>query len=253
MLSDQDLILAALRDAGLLDDDAAERARRHAAEHRTTVPDATLALGLVAPRDLALVRAAACEFPFVDLDHFDIDLNHAALLPRSVAQKHAAFVLFNLGPSVTVGMADPLDLAGVDRLRAILRADLEPVLCEPAALRALIERAYSLTAMPAGEAAAPEDVPADDAPIVAALNQLLAQAIDEGASDIHLGPDEREPHIRFRIDGSLRARQGPPLSSHPALIQRLKVMANLDLTQTRRPQDGKFRFPHAVRARSRWS
>jgi type II secretory ATPase GspE/PulE/Tfp pilus assembly ATPase PilB-like protein len=82
----------------------------------------------------------------------------------------------------------------------------------------------------------------DEEPIVAAVNQIIIEALSHAASDIHINPDERDLHLRFRIDGSLQSRQGPPLSSHGGIVQRLKVMANLDLTQTRRPQDGKFRF-----------
>jgi type II secretory ATPase GspE/PulE/Tfp pilus assembly ATPase PilB-like protein len=146
-------------------------------------------------------------------------------------------------------MADPLDLKGVDRIRSLLKSDLEVVLCEPEALRGLIERAYSLTGGRAAEGGGGTAAPAEAAvlsegeePIVAAVNQILIQALEQGASDIHISPDERELHLRYRIDGALQARQGPSLSSHPGLVQRLKVMANLDLTQTRRPQDGKFRF-----------
>src|SRR5205823_6301817 len=152
----------------------------------------------------------------------------------SVADKQCAFPLFNLGKVVTVGMADPLDLRGVDRLRGILKAEVQPVLCEPQLLRALIDRAYSLTGggeRPAEGAQAPAAATVDDdEPIVAAVNQIIMQALEQSASDIHLGPDERELHLRYRIDGSLQVRQGPPLSSHNGLVQRLKVMANLDLT-----------------------
>jgi type IV pilus assembly protein PilB len=200
---------------------------------------------------VAVTRAAVCECPFVDLTAYEIDLRNSSLLPRSVAERQVSFPLFNLGRSVTIGMADPLDLKSVDRLRTLIKADLEVVLCEPAALRALIERAYSLTGGRSQEAAAsaPEESETaapvtNEEPIVAAVNQILIQALEQNASDVHISPDERELHLRYRIDGSLQARQGPTLSSHSGMVQRLKVMANLDLTQTRRPQDGKFRFTH---------
>jgi len=85
----------------------------------------------------------------------------------------------------------------------------------------------------------------DDAgPIVDAVNTIIIDAIRLGASDIHLNPDHSVLRIRLRIDGRLQTRQGPSLSMYPKIVQRLKVMGNLDLTQTRRPQDGKFRFTH---------
>ncbi|MBY0261131.1 MAG: GspE/PulE family protein, partial [Phycisphaerales bacterium] len=81
-------------------------------------------------------------------------------------------------------------------------------------------------------------------PIVAAVNQIVAQGIDLGASDIHIGPDEHQLHLRYRVDGELQPHKGPGLDAHIGIIQRLKVMSGLDLTVTRRPQDGKFRFSH---------
>jgi type IV pilus assembly protein PilB len=235
----------------LVTQEQVERATRHAAEKHVSVSDAVAALGFATHRDIAIVRAAICECPFVDVTHYDIDLNNAALMPRTVAERQLAFPLFNLGRVVTVGMADPLDLRGVDRVRGLLKASIEPVLCEPAALRALIERAYSMT----GGATRVETLQAQgeaaltgDEPIVAAVNQIIIQAIEQGASDVHIGPDEHQLHLRYRIDGALVPRQGPPLAAHQGLVQRLKVMANLDLTQTRRPSDGKFRFQHGSKA-----
>ncbi|MBX3377011.1 MAG: type II/IV secretion system protein [Phycisphaeraceae bacterium] len=251
MLNQQDFAVAMLLEEKLVTQDQVDRATRHGAERQMSTMDALIALGTIKPNDAAIARAAVCECPFVDLAHFDISIANAALLPRSVAEKQLVFPLFNLGKTVTVGMADPLDLRGVDRVRSLLKTDIEPVLCEPGALKQLIERAYSMT----GGAAAMESAAAQgeaaltgDEPIVAAVNQIIIQAIDQSASDIHLGPDEHHLHLRYRIDGSLVPRQGPPLAAHPGLVQRLKVMANLDLTQTRRPQDGKFRFQHGGKA-----
>jgi type IV pilus assembly protein PilB len=250
--SQQDFVIALMLEEGLLTPEARDRAARYAAENRIPMSEALVATGIINPRDLAIVQATVCEAPFVDLAQFDVDLRNSALLPRSAADKLSAFPLFNLGRHITVGMADPMDLKAVDRLRTLLKADIEPVLCEPAALHALIDRAYSLTGNLSSaepEAVAPvQEVAGDEEPIVAAVNQIIIQALEQGASDIHLGPDERELHLRYRIDGTLQVRQGPPLSSHPGLVQRLKVMASLDLTQTRRPQDGKFRFQHGGRA-----
>jgi len=251
VLSNKEFVVALMLEEGLLSPESLERATRHASEHRIGIAEATVVIGAVTHRDLAIARAAVSECPFVDIEQYDIDLKNAALIPRSVADKQVAFPLFDLGKAVTVGMADPLDIKGVDRLRSLLKAEIHPVLCDPSALTNLIDRAYSLTGGREIAQARPESLAGDladgEEPIVAAVNQIIIQALEQGASDIHLGPDERELHLRYRIDGMLQPRQGPPLSSHSGLIQRLKVMANLDLTQTRRPQDGKFRYNHGNR------
>jgi type IV pilus assembly protein PilB len=146
-------------------------------------------------------------------------------------------------------MDNPLDLEATDQVRQIVKCEVDAVLCEREELRAVIARAYSLThahqekTRPVEQAPKPEqDI--DSQPVVAAVNQMLADAASHHASDIHINPDEHALHLRYRVDGVLLVKQGPPISMHGGIVQRLKVMANLDLTQTRRPQDGKFRFRH---------
>ena len=253
MLEHEDFAIAALLEEGRLTREQVEEARRLALERGKGIGEAISMLGLLPAREVAVVRAETCEVCFVDLDDYEPDFGNTGLMPRSLAESLRAFPLFVFDALVTVGMANPLDLRAVDQLRTALRRDVEPVLCEPAALSLLIDRAYSLAGKPAAArqvAASIETAPAAGAekePIIAAIDQILAQAVERGASDIHIGPDEHELHLRYRIDGILQPQQGPGLQAHSALIRRLKVMANLDLTQTRRPQDGKFRFTHADR------
>jgi len=252
----EDFIIAALLEEGRLSAEAVDKARRAAPDKRSGVCDALVEQGAVTRRDLALVRAQICEVPFVDLEQFQIDFANTARVPKPTAESLQAMPLFLVGAPgaevATVGMANPLDLRAVDQLRGVLRIEVETVLCEPTALRSLIERAYAMSGQGETRAGAGAEAFADATtgrePIVAAVNQVLAQAVERGASDIHLGPDETTLHLRFRIDGELLPQQGPGLSAHLGIVQRLKVMANLDLTQSRRPQDGKFRFSHNGRA-----
>lgn len=249
MLTTHDYFARAIVEEGLVDQGGMTRAAGRAAEQRTSLEQAIIDLGLASPKDLTKVRAGLCECPFVDLDQFDINIHNAAHLPRALAERHQAFPLFCMDGVVTVGMADALNLQAIDQLRQALKADLDPVLCVPSALAALIGKAYSL-GQHAGWAednarpTAISELTTGDEPVVAAVNQILNEAIAARASDVHLSPCEHELQLRLRIDGVLQPRQGPPLSAHPAMVQRLKVMADLDLTQTRRPQDGKFRINH---------
>lgn len=242
------MVLAALVEEGLTDRAGVESARRSAAEQRTGACEALVQRGTVSARDVALVRASICECPYVDVERYQVDIRNAALMSRTLAESMRAFVLFVCGETATVGMANPLDLRALDQVRAVVKMDVEPVLCEPESLSRLIERAYSLGGGRGKEAAAESAVlTTGREPAVAAVNQILTQAMEKGASDVHIGPDEQALHLRYRIDGSLTAQQGPGLNAHAAIVQRLKVMAGLDLTQTRRPQDGKFRFATAGR------
>ncbi|MFG0326731.1 MAG: GspE/PulE family protein [Phycisphaerales bacterium JB037] len=246
MLDSSHFLVRTLHESGELNDQELRAAGEHASLHGCTVLESLLSLGTVTSRQLAIARAKICEYPFVDLAAFQVDIKNANLLPRSVAERTESFPLFSIDGVTTVGMVDPLNLQAFDQIRQIIRTEVEPVLCDPEQLRALSSRAYSL--IRSGEDAGSkksdqaESLTTGDEPVVAAVNQILASAVESGASDIHLNPDERELHVRFRIDGVLHTQQGPPHSMHAGLMQRLKVMSHLDLTQSRRPQDGKFRF-----------
>ena len=250
MIGHDDFVMAAMVEENLLDATNAEKARQHAAERGGTPSESVIALGLLEPRAVALVRAQVSEVPFVDIGSYNIRFGNAALLPREAAESLCAFPLFVCDEIATVGMADPLDLRAVDQLRGLLKQDIDPVLCEPGALAALIERAYSLAgATTRVDITGPgEDRTTGKEPIVAAVNQILAQGLDLGASDIHISPDAMEMQLRYRVDGSLVAVQGPGIDLHAGIVQRLKVMADLDVTQSRRPQDGKFRFSQGGRS-----
>ncbi|MHC4910447.1 MAG: GspE/PulE family protein [Planctomycetota bacterium] len=242
----------ALIEAGVVTAEVVEDARRTAVEQDRSSLAVLQEMEVVTSRQLALATADVCESPFVDLAHYEPNFQNAQLVPRSIAERYLAFPLFMVGGTLTIALEDPLDLDAVDQLRELVRTDVEPVLAEAEQLRQVIARAYSYHNKDDSGTTDSEIVVDDDLdisqPVVAAVNQILADAIDRGASDVHINPDERELHVRFRVDGVLIPIQGPPLSMHSGLVQRIKVMANLDLTQSRRPQDGKFRQAHKGRA-----
>ncbi|HRQ75199.1 MAG TPA: GspE/PulE family protein [Phycisphaerales bacterium] len=251
VMAEQDVFLQKALDAeGRITADQFEAARRYMAEHDADLVDALVAGEAITGREIALIKADVCEAPFVNLADYEPSYGNAGLIPRSVAERYCVFPLFSIEGVLTLAMDDPLNLEAADQVRQMARCEVDPVLAEREQLRSLIARVYSLShvRVSADEADEPIiDSHATDAnqPVVAAVNQMLADATDQRASDLHLNPDEHELHLRYRIDGVLHPKQGPPLSMHTALVQRLKVMAHLDLTQTRRPQDGKFRFRHA--------
>jgi type II secretory ATPase GspE/PulE/Tfp pilus assembly ATPase PilB-like protein len=252
VLEHDDFVIASLVEEGVVARAVVDDAARVAASKQQGTLGYLVESGKVTVRQVALCRAMICEVPFVDLERYRVDIRNAALMPRGVAEGLTAFPLFAVDDVTTVAMANPLDLRAVDQVRAVLKTEIEPVLCEEESLSRLIERAYSLAGGQAGVSAAAaeknEELTTGREPVVAAVNQILAQAVERGASDVHIGPDEGTLHLRYRIDGILQAQQGPSIGMHAGLVQRLKVMANLDLTQTRRPQDGKFRFSHRGRS-----
>jgi type IV pilus assembly protein PilB len=225
---------------------SADEMRRFIIENECSIEDATIRLKKVSTRDLAIAKASICEYPFVDLSMVDTDIRNSRRLPKALAERLIAFPLYVLGDVATVAMEDPLDLQAMDQLQQSLRRQVDPVVCDAEQLRMLVMRAYTLDMGESDDqsAASEESGVASEEPVVAAVNQILYTAADAGASDVHINPDEKSLHLRFRVDGVLIPQQGPALAMHEGLVQRLKVMAQLDVTQTRRPQDGKFRFRH---------
>ena len=248
---DQDVFLErALLEAELINGDQLDSVRRYAVEHEVDFISALVESETLTNRQIALTRADVCEAPYVELTDYEPCFANTSLLPRAIAERHCAFPLFMLDGVLTLAMDDPLNLEATDQVRQLAKCEVDTVLCDREQIRAMIAKAYSLGAGRDAEPASAEIESEldDDAgqPVVAAVNQMLADAVQQRASDIHINPDEHELHLRYRVDGVLQEKQGPPLSMHSGIVQRLKVMAHLDLTQTRRPQDGKFRFRHGA-------
>ena len=230
-----------------------EEARRYGIEQQVDLVDALISTDAISGRDIALAKAGICEAPYADLEEYEACFANTQLVPRAVAERYCLFPLFKIDNVLTLAMDDPLNLEAMDQARQFAKCEVDAVLCDREQLRPLINRAYRLTQVQTGlveieEPTEGEAVIDNSQPVVAAVNQLLADAVDLAASDVHINPDENELRLRYRIDGVLQEKQGPPLSMHPGIVQRLKVMAHLDLTQTRRPQDGKFRFYHREKA-----
>ena len=246
MLDTSEFIIQALLEANKLTSREAVLIRESINEKEMDFDEAIIRSNFVSPYDVAIVKASICEYPFADLTKFDIDIRQSRCMQKSVSERLRAFPLFILGDIATVGMEDPLDLQAIDELRQVLKKQIDPVVCDAQKLRTLITRAYTLDTGVAevDEGIQELEINSSQEPVVAAVNQILFSAADLKASDIHINPDEKKLLLRYRVDGVLQSHRGPELSMHEGLIQRLKVMAHLDVTQTRRPQDGKFRFKH---------
>ncbi len=246
MLDGNEFIIQYLLDINELCEEDLQRARECAKEGDGTILEALVETTNITTRDLALARAVVSEYPFLDLDSFEVNIRNAELMPRRTAQSIKAFPMFVLDGVATVAMNDPMDLQAIDQVRQQLRCDVDPVICDPVILDRLIDRAYSLYRAPdetiEGESSSPSVSGSSDEPNVVAVNQLLLAAVEAGASDLHINPDERDLHIRLRVDGVLQRLDALPLAAHQGIVQRFKVLGRMDLTQSRRPQDGKFRF-----------
>ncbi|MBF5044732.1 type IV-A pilus assembly ATPase PilB [Aggregicoccus sp. 17bor-14] len=198
--------------------------------------------------------------PAINLKDFDIDPEIIKLVPKEVAEKHLVIPVNRAGPSLIVAMCDPSNIYAVDDLKFLTGYNIEAVVASEVSIREALER-YHAEKGPSLEdlvGEVTEDVEvaqaedeaniaemaraADDAPVVKLVNLILLDAIKKGASDIHIEPYEKDFRVRFRIDGVMYEVMRPPQKLKQAITSRLKIMAELDISERRLPQDGRIKI-----------
>jgi len=193
---------------------------------------------------------AGLDLQFVDIVECDIDLSAVNSVPEALARRHGVLPIHFDGERLVVAIADPSNVIAIDDLRTVTGRDLKLVLAEAAAIDDIWMKMSGLDQSTAAllEEAAPDEEEqhalefdtAEDAPIVRAINQIIAQAVNQRASDLHIEPQERDVRIRFRLDGVLHEAMRIPRSLHAGVASRIKIMAELDIAERRIPQDGRM-------------
>jgi type IV pilus assembly protein PilB len=241
----------AMVDRGLITKDDLERALEHQRETRKRLGEALVEIGAVTSFQLSQALAEHLGVPFVDLELHPPDVMLAGMIPEEVARRYCALPVERWSGQVVVAMANPNDVFALDDLRVLTGQSILPALADTGHLLAAIERAYSrsdIIESTLDDAADDYDVQAeiqagalvDDAPVVKLVNALLEKAVGDRASDLHIEPASRSVSIRMRIDGILHDTSEAPLNVLRPMVSRLKVMGNLDIAQSRIPQDGRF-------------
>jgi len=181
---------------------------------------------------------------YVDLDTYLIDEKLIELVPESLARRYQLIPLFKIGNTLTLAMADPHNIFVLDEVGLKTGCEVEAVVSTDIQLKTAINRYYgvrdSIKEIVKGfteEASKPSGV--KEAPAIKLLNLIMAQAIRDGASDIHLEPDENSLRTRYRIDGLLHEVSPIPKNLQSAIISRVKVMGNMNIAESRAPQDGR--------------
>jgi type IV pilus assembly protein PilB len=200
--------------------------------------------------------------PAINLKEWDIDPEIIKLVPRDVAEKHLVLPVNRAGSSLIVAMCDPANIYAVDDLKFLTGYNVESVVASEPAIREAIEKYYTdkgpslediVGGMDADDVELAEDAndgpnsedmarAADDAPVVKLVNLILKDAITKRASDIHVEPYEKDFRVRFRIDGVMYEVMKPPMKLRNAITSRLKIMAQLDISERRLPQDGRIKI-----------
>jgi type II secretory ATPase GspE/PulE/Tfp pilus assembly ATPase PilB-like protein len=202
--------------------------------------------GAVSSRAVAEALALQYSMEFVDLSVVEVDPQAAHLVQDSFARTHQVLPVRYLdGRVVEVAVADPTDLQVADEVRLAIGVGCRLAVADAKALLATIHRTYRLNLSVTEESDEDQfflDAPldAEGAATIDLVNALLSRAVNDGASDIHLDPQAREVIVRERIDGVLRAMEPLDKRMQNAVCSRLKIMASLDISEKRMPQDGSF-------------
>jgi type IV pilus assembly protein PilB len=219
-------------------------------------------LGFLSDEDVTNFLSRQYGVPAINLSFFEIDPQVVKLIPYDTARRYQILPLSRVGASLTIAMVDPTNVFAMDDIKFMTGFNIEPVVASETAIMEGIEKAYGSTheedvekvmqSLDLGETdielqAEQEDLAmadlekaAEEAPIVKLVNLILTDAVKRGASDIHIEPYEKEYRVRFRIDGMLQTIMSPPSKLKDAITSRIKIMAKLDISEKRLPQDGRI-------------
>jgi type II secretory ATPase GspE/PulE/Tfp pilus assembly ATPase PilB-like protein len=206
--------------------------------------------GLIGPQDMAAILSVQLNVPFIDLQRHKVQPDSLRLVPESLARKHTLIPLDVVGDSLIVVMADPQDVQTIQDIQTQVKMKVEVAL----GIRNDIKRAIDINYRSSGEIEkhvrefAPETPAASRlteelvarTPIAQTVDLIIAQAVRDRASDIHIEPQENRLRIRFRIDGTLHDMFSLPISAHVPLVSRIKILSDMNISEQRRPQDGQM-------------
>ena len=211
---------------------------------------------LITPQQLAFFTSLQLRVPFVNLRREGVRQNAVALVPEMIARKYGVIPIDVTDGTLVIAMEDPRDIQAIEELATLTRKRIEPVLSTFQDIQEMIDLTYrvggeiekQLSQIPTrfrSQRIAEARVSAEaiaQAPVVRAIDLLIKQAVRDRASDIHVEPQEDKLRVRYRIDGILHEVMSLPLSVHPPLLSRVKIMAGLNIAERRRPQDGQITF-----------
>ncbi|MDQ2988758.1 MAG: type IV-A pilus assembly ATPase PilB [Pseudomonadota bacterium] len=248
----------ALTQAGRLTPAQADTLQKKSVADKVQFIDSLVTSGLIDARALAVFCAETFGYPILDLATFNVALLPPKVIDDKLMQAQRVIALAKRGNKMSVAISDPTNTQALDQIKFQSEATVEPVIVPHDTLLALLavlgksaEQSLQDIVGDEQDIEFADDTPTEvaqdandieDAPIVKFLNKILIDAINLGASDIHFEPFEKFYRIRLRVDGVLREHAQPPITIRDKLVSRIKVLAKLDISEKRVPQDGRMRL-----------
>ncbi|HDS03226.1 MAG TPA: type II secretion system protein GspE, partial [Firmicutes bacterium] len=254
-----------LRTVGLIDDAQLQRALEEQKRTHETIGTILVKLGFISETDLTNTLGKQLGVASVDLSHFEIDANVLRIIPEDIARKYKVIPLHRMGYTLTLAMSNPTNVQAIDDIKFRTSYNIEPVVAAETSIMKAIDSYYGTGASDMSEISDALDEEMDltefeviededdvseqellsqveDEPVVKLVQQLIAKAVMDKASDIHIEPYEKTVRVRFRVDGTLQTVLEPPKKLQNAIISRIKILSKLDIAERRLPQDGRSKF-----------
>lgn len=237
-----------LVESGLISEEQLKNALREQKELNMRLGDVLITRNYITEQQLIEVLEFQLGIPHIQLYRQKIETKIINIIPQRLAEQHQVLPIRTEGNKLILAMADPLDYFAIDELRMTTGFRIEPTIASKDELQRAIKRYYGLQEsveqimqnlnIRESEEAKPL-VDDEDSPVVKTVNQIIIQAIQIGASDIHMDPQEDSLRIRYRVDGVMRTERTLPPHMQSVIIARIKIMANMNVAERRLPQDGR--------------
>jgi type IV pilus assembly protein PilB len=248
----------------LISTDQLKQALDHQKKNGGRLGTCLVKLGLVSDDDITAVLSRQYGVPSINLKFYEVDPAVIKLVPQETAVRYQIVPLSRVGSTLTIAMTDPTNVFAMDDIKFMTGFNVEPVVASETAISEAIHKFYGdvesveeldkvmkdltredgdaleLAADEAEMDLAELEKAAEEAPIIKLVNLILTDAVKKGASDIHVEPYEKEYRVRFRVDGILQNVMAPPMKLRDAITSRIKIMAKLDISEKRLPQDGRI-------------
>ncbi len=242
-----------------LSEDVISEALETAQGQEKSLASALVDAGKIEEKELIGILASESGFPPIDTERLSADDSLLNLIPQKMAEEYVVFPVAKIGNFLTLAVANPFDILKMDNICILTRCELRPVVASERSINEIIKKAFSddeermasiLDNINNVDVEINEehekgdeldlDISEKGSPVVRIVNLIVANAIRDRASDIHIEPFEKKIVVRYRQDGVLKEVMSPPRAMQNSIVSRLKIMASLDIAEKRRPQDGKF-------------
>lgn len=246
--------------AGVITEEELQQGIDHQQKTGEKLGKALVNLDIIDGVHLAAALSTQLNIPYVRLSDYDLTRELVSTIPKDVAQNRKILPIEESEDQLLVAVADPLDIASLDEIKMMIGKDIEPVIAVEEEIDEVLDDIYG-TQEEVSEII--EDVTEDDVdvvsstgpdldqgveemvnetPVIKLVNMILLESVKHEASDIHLEPFEHKFTVRLRMDGVLHELSPPPKEYESAIISRIKIMADLDIAETRLPQDGRIKI-----------